>query len=102
MPTIEIDIPEGRPAEFIERAVRERDVSYLEVLLHGADALATPDTEGRESTATAMADHDCEWGECEDAADLSVTLHSDADGPRYYCSDCFARFAAHRRMNGHE
>ena len=95
MPTIEIDVPEGRPYEAVERVRRERGISYLAMLLHGADALTVPQGDDQ-----AVEDHDCQWGDCTEPADMGVWRAEAPDDPDYYCVDCAARVAARRRMNG--
>lgn len=97
MPTIEIDVPAGRPHKSIERVCEDHDVTHLELLLAGVDAVATPDRTPPKSQSQPKhldaGDHDCEGEGCDAMSTVRVNLPQERERLRYFCADCFERFA---------
>jgi hypothetical protein len=81
MPTIEIDIPEGRPYEFVERVHRERGIPYAAILLHGADALQPV------QTGPSLDEQECEMAGCTADARCHISAQQLPDRDRCYCDE---------------
>lgn len=70
IPTIEIDVPEGRPYGWLERICDAAGVTHLVALLAGTDALYTPSAD-RPANADSLDpnDHTYEWRDCQNSVE---------------------------------